>query len=384
MVTSYAAGYAAIWYVTETTGSAIMLSAMALCAYVPQGLLSPYAGVVADKYSRKTIMIVADGLVGLVSLVLGLVILFGNITLGLIVVMVVARSIGMAFHGPAMMASMPLLVPERHLLRINSLDQLLLSVASIGAPAFGILLYTSLGFHSVMFLDFFGACVAVLGLLLAKIPVVMDETAHQQHVWANMKDGFKAIADNKGLLLVIVFVAASSAVVAPLNATFPLMTAQHFNGNGYMASITEAAFGVGMIVGAGILMAHGGGRKLARLIAIAMAVSGLLTAVQGMLPPTMVGFWAFVALCAIMAVVCAWFSGPLITLIQRNVPEKKMGRAMGLNNSLMTLASPLGIAVGGVLAELMGVAPFFVLDGLVCMVLGIVMYLPRSVRALDA
>ena len=71
-----------------------------------------------------------------------------------------------------MMAAMPLLVPEKHLLRINTLDQLLMSVASIGAPAFGIFLYTTIGFHSVMFLDFAGALVAVAGLALAKIPTV--------------------------------------------------------------------------------------------------------------------------------------------------------------------------------------------------------------------
>ena len=49
-------------------------------------------------------------------------------------ILVIVRSIGQAFHGPAMMAAMPLLVPEKHLLRINTLDQLLMSVASIGAP----------------------------------------------------------------------------------------------------------------------------------------------------------------------------------------------------------------------------------------------------------
>lgn len=57
-------------------------------------------------------------------------------------------SIGQAFTASAMMAAMPLLVPEKHLLRINTLDQLLMSVASIGAPAFGIFLYTTIGFHS--------------------------------------------------------------------------------------------------------------------------------------------------------------------------------------------------------------------------------------------
>ena len=153
MVTSYAAGYAAVWYVTETTNSALALAAMSVCAYLPMGIIAPFGGAFADKHNRKLIMIAADLGVGLVSLALGIIILFGQVTLGLLVVLVVARSAGQALHSPAMMASMPLLVPERHLLRINTLDQLLMSMASIGAPAFGILLYTAIGFHSVMFLD---------------------------------------------------------------------------------------------------------------------------------------------------------------------------------------------------------------------------------------
>ena len=72
MITSYAAGYAVVWYITETTGSAIMLAAAAICAYLPQGLLSPFGGVIADKHNRKTVMIVADLSVGIVSLGLGL------------------------------------------------------------------------------------------------------------------------------------------------------------------------------------------------------------------------------------------------------------------------------------------------------------------------
>ena len=80
---------------------------------------------------------------------------------------------------------------------------------------------------------------------------------------------------------------------------------------------------------------------------------------------------------------CAWFNGPLITLIQRNVPEEKTGRALGLAMAGTGLASPVGIALGGMLAEGIGVAPFFVVDGAICLALGLVVYLPKSVRALD-
>ena len=149
MITSYAAGYAAIWYVTETTGSALALSLMTIFAMLPTGVLSPFGGVIADRFNRKTVMIVSDLGVGVVSLALGFLLLFGDISFALIALFAAARSIGQAFHSPAMMATLPLLVPSKHLMRINTLDQLLMSIVSIGAPAFGILLYTTIGFHSV-------------------------------------------------------------------------------------------------------------------------------------------------------------------------------------------------------------------------------------------
>lgn len=381
MITSYAAGYAVVWYITETTGSALMLSAAAICAYLPQGLLSPFGGVIADKHNRKTVMIVADLGVGLVSLGLGVAILLGQVSFALLMILVIVRSIGQAFHGPAMMAAMPLLVPERHLLRINTLDQLLMSVASIGAPAFGIFLYTTLGFHTVMFLDFFGALAAVAGLALAKIPTVIDKTAEDQHVLANLRDGWRAVAKTRGLVVLIGGVTVGMMIFGPLSAMCPLMTFNHFGGNGYDASIVEAAFGIGMLAGSMILMVWGGGRHLAGLIAVAAVIVGACTAVCGLLPPD--GFPVFVLMMGAMAVACAWFNGPLMTLTQRHVPDEKMGRAMGLLTAATGLAAPLGVAIGGVLAEAVGIAPFFLVDGLACLALGSVLYLFKSVRALD-
>lgn len=381
MITSYAAGYAVVWYITETTGSAIMLSAAAICAYLPQGLLSPFGGVIADKHNRKTVMIIADLGVGIVSFGLGVAILLGQVSFALLMILVIVRSIGQAFHGPAMMAAMPLLVPEKHLLRVNTLDQLLMSVAAIGSPAFGIFLYTTIGFHSVMFLDFFGALIAVAGLALAKIPTVVDKTAENQHVLANLRDGWKALSANRGLVILIVGVTVGMMAFAPLGAIFPLMTYDHFGGDGYAASIVEAAFGVGMIIGSIILMIWGGKKRLALIISVAALIVGATTTACGFLTPTM--FWMFVVLCTIMAIACAWFNGPLITLIQNNVPEDKTGRAMGLAMAAMGLVSPIGIALGGLLAESIGVAPFFIVDGAICLILGLSIYLPKSVRALD-
>ena len=116
--------------------------------------------------------------------------------------MVIARSVGQAFHGPAMMAAMPMLVPEKHLLRINTLDMMLMSVAGIVSPALGIMLYEGVGFHAVMFLDFAGAVLACLALVKrASLPFAIARLHAKRHPMAEMKRAGRALRANRGLFL---------------------------------------------------------------------------------------------------------------------------------------------------------------------------------------
>ena len=387
MFTSYAASFAAIWYVTESTGSALALALLSICAYLPQGLLSPFGGVVADRINRKYIVIAADLFTGIASLILGLIILFGHVSLAALVVMVIVRSAGQAFHYPAMMAIMPMLVPEKHLLRINTLDQLLLSVAGMVAPALGILLYTVLGFHSVMFLDFAGALLACTAMLLAKVPSPQKNAAAdteepaKRHVLHDLKEGWVALRSVRGLFMLIVLITLGMVCYSPMSSLYPLMTYDHFQGDGYMASIAEATFAGGLLIGSAILMAWGGGKRLTLLIASACLFFGILCSISGLLSPNL--FWVFAVLCAGMGLVSAWFNGPMMTLIQRNSTEETMGRIIGLVTAASALAGPFGIALGGVFAEFSGVALFFVVDGVLCAFLGVLIVSFKSIRALD-
>lgn len=381
MLTSYAAAFAAVWYVTETSGSALMLALTGICAYLPTGLLAPFGGVLADRANRKVLLIAADMSIGVLSLILALAIIAGQASAWLVMAMVAARSVGQAFHSPAMMAVMPSLVPDRHLLRINALDQTLLSVAGIVSPAIGILLYENVGFHSVMLLDFLGAILACLGLAVAKIPDAR-QTAVQtdRHPLHDLKEGWRALSTDRGLFRLTVLVTLAMVAFGPMSSLYPLMTYGHFGGDGYAASVVESVFAAGMLAGSALVMIWPP-KRLALMVAIACSAFGALSSASGLLPSSML--WAFAILCAFMGMVCAWFNAPMVTLFQRNVPNEAIGRALGFFTAAMGLASPAGIMVGGVVAEEIGVPAFFVIDGILCVLIGIAMYAQRCVRLLD-
>lgn len=376
-----AANYAAVWYVTETTGSPLALAIVYVCAFLPVGLLAPLGGVVADRFNRKRVIILCDLFIAAMALVVGAVIAIGHVSFPLVLVMATACGVAQAFRTPSFNATMPLLVPEKHLLRVNALDNLLSSISMICAPALGIFLYTTIGFQAVMFLDAAGALLSVLAMLTAAVPTIVAHDVANQSAFANVKSGWRELSATKGLPVVVLCVVLGMMAYGPLDSILPLMVSSHFNGNGYMASLVTAVFGIGMLAGSAALMVRGGSTWLARIIAVAAIVVGAATTVAGLLPTSM--FVAFVVAIGVMAVACAGFNGPLMTLMQKNVGEEKLGRVMGLLSAFMGLGIPLGTALGGAVAQGIGVTSFFVVDGVVILGLGALLVFLPSVRALD-
>ena len=201
ILTAYSSMYAGVWYVTETTDSALMLAIASLCSMLPQGLLSPIGGVVADRFNRKYVLMAADAFVGVMALLMGMVIFMGHVSVELVLVMSALRSVGQAFHIPAMESTMPLLVPKRHLVRINTLNQSLWFMALIAGSVFGIFLYTAIGFQMVLFLNALGCAAAVLTIATAKIPDFHDTSDEARHPIKSFKAGFATLNADRGLLV---------------------------------------------------------------------------------------------------------------------------------------------------------------------------------------
>lgn len=382
ILTAYSSIYAGVWYVTETTDSALMLALASLCSMLPQGLLSPLGGVVADRFNRKYVLIAADAFVGTVALIMGIIILMGHVSVPLVLIMGALRSVGQAFHIPAMESTTPLLVPKKHLVRINTLNQSLWSLALIVGPVFGIFLYTVIGFQMVLFLNAAGCALACLALVFAKIPDFHDTSDEARHPIQSLKAGLGVLRADPGLLVMAGIVMGVMAMYAGINSLFPLMTYDQFNGDGYMASTVEAAYGVMSLIGMGILFAWGGGRHLLRTVAVSGFFAGLLLVAAGLLTPEM--FMWFVVLTGASGVVEAFFNGPLLAVLQKRVPPEKLGRVMGLFTTVSALSSPIGLSLAGTCAEFTGVSNWFIIAGAVIALCGVLLGTIPILRKLDA
>lgn len=129
--------FALVWWLTKATGSATALALASLAALLPQIVIGPFAGALVDRWSRKLIMIAADAMIALATLVLAVLFWLNVATVWHIYALLLIRSTGAAFHWPAMQASTSLLVPEQQLPRVGGLNQALSGVAGIFTRRWG-------------------------------------------------------------------------------------------------------------------------------------------------------------------------------------------------------------------------------------------------------
>lgn len=367
------------WHVTSTTGDPMAIAAVTVCGLLPQGLLAPFGGVVADRFNRKRILLVCYAVITIAALATAGVIWSGHLSLPVVLTFSLVLGVRNGFRDPAFNALMPMLVPEKHLIRINMLDNLLSAASMILAPVLGILLYTTFGLSAPMVALAIGSVLSMLTLATVSVPTVRKTT--EVRVRDEFAGGFKVIAGHKGMLvLVLVFVVGLMAY-GPFDDLTPLLVSVAFDGDGYAASICAGSFGVGMLAGSVGMMALGERIPLSRVIAGCAVMVGAFIAVCGLLPGSM--FPALVICTGLAGVCCAGFAGPATTLLQKNCDSEYLGRVMGIFNSAMALGMPIGTAIGGAIAALTGVQMFFVADGVFMLAIGVLALFSASLRSLD-
>jgi len=111
--------YAIMWHITLTTQSGIMMTISIICGVLPTFFLSPFAGVWADRYNRKTLIILSDSMIAVATLVLAILFFMGHDALWLLFLASALRAFGSAVQTPAVGAFLPQLVPEAQLTKVN-------------------------------------------------------------------------------------------------------------------------------------------------------------------------------------------------------------------------------------------------------------------------
>lgn len=366
---SAAVQFAVIWWLTDKTESAITLTIASIAAFLPNMLLGPFAGVWIDRFNRRTVMIAADGLVALSSVVLGLVFLFTDSpSVWVIYAILFVRGVGNTFHGPAMQAAIPMLVPVEMLTKAGGWGNMINSISTMLGPVLGGLLMSLLPMSPIMLVDILGAALAIICLLFVKIPDI-PRSAQKPNFGDDFRQGFAAIKANRPLMAVFFPLLLSTVIYMPLSTLFPLLVKTHFAGTAWHNSIVELVFSLGLMVSSMIIGVWGGMKRRFFMFSLSIVGLGLTSAISGALPGG--AFWAFVVLCFIMGGTGTFFNVPFISYVQESTPPESMGKVFSLLMTAMTLSMPIGLIIAGPVAEAIGADSWFFWSGIAMIATGI-------------
>jgi DHA3 family macrolide efflux protein-like MFS transporter len=127
--------YAIVWHITLKTQSGMMMTIFTVAGFLPRFFISPFAGVWADRFNRKYLINISDGVIAFASLIVAVLFLFGFDHVGILLLCAVIRSFGQGVQNPALGAFLPQIVPKEHLTRINGLQGSIDSFTTLAAPA---------------------------------------------------------------------------------------------------------------------------------------------------------------------------------------------------------------------------------------------------------
>lgn len=386
LVGSRVAMFALIWWLTRETGSATVLAMATLFAMLPQIVLGPIAGVYVDRWNRRVTMIVADSLIASVSLWLAYLFWSGSIEVWHVYVIMLVRELGGIFHWPAMQSSTSLMVPKEHLTRVSGINQAMNGMLGIVGPALGALLLSLIDMHHIMLMDVITAAFAVGPLFVIAIPQPArklngDGTLARTSLRADFREGLAYLTGLRGLVVITVMAMIFKIALTPAFSLLPLLVTDHFGGEAPQLAGLESAFGIGVIVGGLLLGVWGGFRRKIYTSMASIMLIGALLVLLGALPPS--AYPVAVALLLIMGAGAAMTDGPLFAVMQGTVAPEVQGRVFMLFGSLVTVTSPIGLAIAGPVTDLVGIQFWYVTAGALCFGMGAWSFFVPSIAALE-
>ena len=381
ILTSSIVNFAIVLWLSLETGSAEVLAFATMAALLPQSVLGLFTGIFIDRWKRKRVMIMADSFIAFCTLILAVLFYFDLAKISHIYVLLALRSVGSAFHMPAMQASVPLLAPKSELMRIAGINQVIQSVCNIAGPALAGLFITMMKMTNILLLAVAGAAFACLSLCFVFIPDPSHEERNSElHLWREAKEAIMEVRNQYGLSWLFLLSILATFVIMPVSVLFPLMTLNHFAGNAFQVSLVEVSWGGGALL-AGALLGLKKYRWNEILLINGMYIAlGLTFLFSGLLPVS--GFIWFAVLTALGGVCGSLYFATFTTVIQSRIDPGVMGRVFSFYMSFSMLPSMIGLLSTGFLADSIGLGNTFIISGGFLCLIGIISFFIPSLISL--
>lgn len=376
MLGSQLVGFAFVWYLTKQTGSATVLAIASLMSMLPNIIIGPLAGTFVDRWNRKWVMIIFDSITALFTFGLAALFFLDIAEIWHIYVIMFIRSSCGQFQWAAMKASTSLMVPKKHLSRVAGANETLNGLINIVGPALGAFLIQIMSTQGILLVDVSTAAIAVIPLLFFAIPQPVrngqktdGKTAEKPSFWQDLKEGWQYVISWPSLMAIIFLAMLINFLINPAFTLLPLVVTEHFNKGAVELGLINSIWGVGVILGGLVLSSWGGFKNRLITSLVGLIISGFAITAIGLAGPDM--FWLAMVGMGVFAFLNPMINGPIFAVMQSQVEPEIQGRVFSLLTAGAALASPLGMAIAGPVADATNNQFWFVMGGILTIAAGL-------------
>lgn len=361
--------FSLIWWITIQTGSAFFLGVSAFFAFGSFILITPVAGVLVDRWSRKKVIIVADSILAMLSLVLVILFFLGiaNI-IHVLIIQLIGGMVG-AFHAMAIQAIIPIMVPHKHLTRMNSLNLFATAFIQTIGPAIGAIVFLLFvgDMSRIMLIDIVTYLIAIVPAALVTIPIIhMKKPVEKPSFRRELAEGLTFIRDRSGLLTLLSVFALTNFLLPPIFILLPLFSSIYLAlgdltlGVIYLAALMSLQ-SASMMIASAVMMVWGGFKRNIIGVFVGIFFGAVGMVILALTPPGI--FWV-----SAIAIILLGFTLPVAnvssqTIWQKLVPPEKIGRVFSVRQTVAQFTAPFSFLVAGILAQLYSIPPIFLVFG---------------------
>ncbi|MFZ9857824.1 MAG: MFS transporter [Roseiflexaceae bacterium] len=360
-------GFALVWWVAQTYGTATSLATGVMISMLPGILLGPLIGTIVDRNNRKFFIILSEVIQAACAGALFVLAYYQMLEIWHLYTVMFLNSLTGQFQYMAIMAATPMLVPSEHLQRVSGLSQLREGAVAIIAPPVGALLLEVIYLEGILMLEVGMSLVAALIMLGIMVPNPPAKPVEEQvSVLADLRAGFRYVLGWPSLLALMSIAMVLNLLFNPAFSLMPLLVKNVLQGEAIQLAWLEMALGVGMIVGSVLLAVWGGFKRRIYTMALGVLGMGIAAVVLGQIGSS--GLYVAIACMAVFGLVQPLANGPIFAIIQARVAPEMQGRVMGFMGSMAGAVSPIGLLMAGPISDRFGLQSWYLAAGVMSLV----------------
>lgn len=339
-----------LWAYTRTS-SAMAVSVMAFCNYLPYIVVSLFAGGFVDRHSKKAIMLAADTIAALCSLAVCLLCRQNGLQIWHIYAVNAVIGFMNSFQSPAQSIAVGILVPKDRLSQASGMDSFSRNLVTVFSPMLASTLFAFGGLTLVIAIDLGSFVINFLVLLLfIGIPETINRPAQKGNVlFAGCRDGFHFLREHKGIFYIVITMAVINffSRLTYENILSPMILARS-GSNSLSLGAVNAVMGIGGILGGLIVSLNHMKTNPVKMIYFSSALSFLLgDLTMGLGRNTF--WWCFAAMAASLPI--PFIMAGQQVIMYETIPRQLQGSVFSLRNAIQYSTIPAGILLGGFLAD---------------------------------